>query len=259
VRLDKTVSFLRVDFPQKRASTQLALDIPGYVAACETSRPRHVQGDDDGSDLEHSEASAPRITPSASPIATPDGRLYWASPGRTYVLKATPKLEVLATNDLDDGADYTSAAVSAAASTSRGTGICGASARSEGGLARSVASAAMQEPRACAGSGPPHFGRPAGASTLRTGCIPVPARRMLTRVGSSQTAKTTSSNKRRNQKARRFIRCFLRVAGSQTISMRCAVIQMSSWSKRRLQDSLTPRIFSQFSAVSSTSTRTRTS
>jgi len=59
------------------------------------------------------EISAPRITRSASPIATPDGRLYWASAGRSYVLKATPKLEVLATNDLDDGADYTSAAVSA--------------------------------------------------------------------------------------------------------------------------------------------------
>jgi outer membrane protein assembly factor BamB len=59
------------------------------------------------------EISAPRISRSASPIATPDGRVYWASPGRSYVLKAMPKLEVLATNDIDDGADHTSAAISA--------------------------------------------------------------------------------------------------------------------------------------------------
>ncbi len=58
------------------------------------------------------EIQAPRISPSASPIATPDGRLYFGSPGRTYVLKADAKLEVLATNDLDDGSDYTTPAVS---------------------------------------------------------------------------------------------------------------------------------------------------
>lgn len=58
------------------------------------------------------EIKASRITPSGSPIATADGRIYWATCARTYVLKATPKLEVLATNDLNDGSDYTSAAVS---------------------------------------------------------------------------------------------------------------------------------------------------
>ncbi len=41
----------------------------------------------------------------ASPIATPDGRIYIASPRRSYVLKAGPKLEVLATNSLKDGGD----------------------------------------------------------------------------------------------------------------------------------------------------------
>jgi outer membrane protein assembly factor BamB len=56
------------------------------------------------------EIKAPRITPSASPVATPDGRLYWANPGKSYVIKANPKLEVLATNDLDDGHDFTTAA-----------------------------------------------------------------------------------------------------------------------------------------------------
>jgi outer membrane protein assembly factor BamB len=42
----------------------------------------------------------------ASPIATPDGRLYFASPGRSYVIKAgVPKLEVLADNKLKDAGD----------------------------------------------------------------------------------------------------------------------------------------------------------
>lgn len=53
-----------------------------------------------------------RISPSASPIATPDERIYFASPGRSYVIKPGPKLEVLAVNDLNDGADYTTPAVS---------------------------------------------------------------------------------------------------------------------------------------------------
>jgi outer membrane protein assembly factor BamB len=55
---------------------------------------------------------APRLTPSASPIATPDGRIYFASPGRSYVIKAGPRFEVLAANDLDDGPDFTTPAVS---------------------------------------------------------------------------------------------------------------------------------------------------
>ena len=37
-----------------------------------------------------------------SPIATADGRIYCASAGRSYVLKAGPTLEVLAHNDLGD-------------------------------------------------------------------------------------------------------------------------------------------------------------
>jgi outer membrane protein assembly factor BamB len=60
------------------------------------------------------EVETPTITPSASPIATPDGRIYFASSRRSYVIKAGPKFEILVTNDLDDapGADHTSAAVS---------------------------------------------------------------------------------------------------------------------------------------------------
>jgi outer membrane protein assembly factor BamB len=57
------------------------------------------------------EEETPRITPSASPVATPDGRIYFASPSRSYVIQAGAKFEILAVNDLDDGPDYTSAAI----------------------------------------------------------------------------------------------------------------------------------------------------
>jgi outer membrane protein assembly factor BamB len=56
-----------------------------------------------------------KITPSASPIATADNRIYFASAKRTVVLKAGNAFEVLATNDLEtDGGsqDYTTPAVS---------------------------------------------------------------------------------------------------------------------------------------------------
>src|SRR5262249_30048469 len=53
-----------------------------------------------------------RLSPSASPIATADGRIYFASPGTSYVIKAGPEPEVLATNDLGEGDPYASAAVS---------------------------------------------------------------------------------------------------------------------------------------------------
>ena len=42
------------------------------------------------------------VSTSASPIASADGRLYCASAGKSYVIKAGPKFEVLATNDLGD-------------------------------------------------------------------------------------------------------------------------------------------------------------
>jgi outer membrane protein assembly factor BamB len=50
------------------------------------------------------------VSTSASPFTTPDGRIYLASAGKSYVVRAGPKLEVLAINDLDDGA-HPSAAV----------------------------------------------------------------------------------------------------------------------------------------------------
>jgi hypothetical protein len=41
----------------------------------------------------------------SSPVATKDGRIYFASPRCTYVLQAGPKLKVLATNRIKDGGD----------------------------------------------------------------------------------------------------------------------------------------------------------
>jgi outer membrane protein assembly factor BamB len=48
----------------------------------------------------------------ASPFATPDGRIYFASAGKSYVIKAGPKLEVLATSTLPGSDDGPSSAVS---------------------------------------------------------------------------------------------------------------------------------------------------
>src|SRR5262245_31272135 len=57
------------------------------------------------------EERTPGICPGASPIACADGRIYFGSPGKSYVIKAGPKFELLATNDLNDG-HYTTPAVS---------------------------------------------------------------------------------------------------------------------------------------------------
>lgn len=44
----------------------------------------------------------PGVSTWASPFATPDGMIYFASAGKSYVLKAADKLEVLATNDVGE-------------------------------------------------------------------------------------------------------------------------------------------------------------
>lgn len=54
----------------------------------------------------------PGISTYASPFATADGRIYFASAGKTYVLKAGEKLETLAINELGED-NRASAAVSA--------------------------------------------------------------------------------------------------------------------------------------------------
>jgi hypothetical protein len=45
----------------------------------------------------------PGVSTASSPFTTPEGRLYFASAGKSYVVKAGAKLDVLAVNDLDDG------------------------------------------------------------------------------------------------------------------------------------------------------------
>lgn len=45
----------------------------------------------------------PGVSTASSPVVTPDGRVYCASAGKSYVLKAGPAADVLAVNDLGDG------------------------------------------------------------------------------------------------------------------------------------------------------------
>lgn len=45
------------------------------------------------------------VSSAASPFVTPDGRIYCASAGKSYVLKAGNKAEVLGTSDLGDGSN----------------------------------------------------------------------------------------------------------------------------------------------------------
>jgi outer membrane protein assembly factor BamB len=45
----------------------------------------------------------PGVSTSSSPITTADGRIYFASAGKSYVAQAGPKLDILATSDLGDG------------------------------------------------------------------------------------------------------------------------------------------------------------
>ena len=48
----------------------------------------------------------------ASPVATADGRVYFVSTGKSYVLKAGPALEVLGKGDLGGGGNGSSPAFS---------------------------------------------------------------------------------------------------------------------------------------------------
>jgi hypothetical protein len=51
----------------------------------------------------YSERLAGISTTWASPVADGDGRLYFASAGRGYVIQSCPEFRVLAVNDLGDG------------------------------------------------------------------------------------------------------------------------------------------------------------
>ena len=58
-----------------------------------------------------SEARAPGVSTTASPFATADGKVYFVSAGRSVVIEAGPKIEILATNELGED-NGSSAAVS---------------------------------------------------------------------------------------------------------------------------------------------------
>ena len=46
------------------------------------------------------------ISTMASPVATGDGRIYFACSAKSYVVKAGPRPEVLGSGDLNDGHEY---------------------------------------------------------------------------------------------------------------------------------------------------------
>jgi outer membrane protein assembly factor BamB len=54
-------------------------------------------------------------SPASSPFTTPEGRIYVANAGKTFVVKAGAKAEVLAVNDLGDGTDAQSSPSAAVA------------------------------------------------------------------------------------------------------------------------------------------------
>jgi hypothetical protein len=53
------------------------------------------------------------ISTMASPIATADGRIYFACAAKSFVIRAGPKFEVLGIGDLNDGGDYHSSSTPA--------------------------------------------------------------------------------------------------------------------------------------------------
>ena len=53
-------------------------------------------------EMVYSERLPNGVDPSASPFVTPEGRIYFASGGKSVVIAAGPKFELLATNDLGD-------------------------------------------------------------------------------------------------------------------------------------------------------------
>ncbi len=52
------------------------------------------------------------VSTQSSPIVTPQGILYFASAGKSYVVKAGLKLDILATNDLQDPSESAPAVAS---------------------------------------------------------------------------------------------------------------------------------------------------
>ena len=106
---DVTKTHLKWTYPQIPEGLSSAIITGGFV--WRTHSPEIVKGLTlaDGH-LAFSER-LPGISTWASPVATSDGRIYFASAGRSYVLKTGSKIEVLATNEIGEE-NRASAAVS---------------------------------------------------------------------------------------------------------------------------------------------------
>jgi outer membrane protein assembly factor BamB len=106
---DVTKTHLKWTYPQIPEGLSSAIIAGGFV--WRTHNPEIVKGIAlaDGQ-LAFSDR-LPGISTWASPIATSEGRIYFASAGKSYVLKAGNKIEVLATNEIGEE-NRASAAVS---------------------------------------------------------------------------------------------------------------------------------------------------
>ena len=81
-----------------------------------------------------------------SPIATPDGRIYCASAGKSVVVQAGPKFEVLATNEIGDGCEASPAVSDGRIYLERTAAFFGASARSNAGTTLPEDCPALRQP-----------------------------------------------------------------------------------------------------------------
>lgn len=106
---DVIKTHLKWTFPQIPEGLSSPLIVGGFI--WRTHNPEIVKCLKLADGLPAFSERLPGVSTWASPIATDDGRIYFASAGRSYVLKAGDKLEVLATNEIGEE-NRASAAVS---------------------------------------------------------------------------------------------------------------------------------------------------
>jgi outer membrane protein assembly factor BamB len=97
---DVTKTHLKWTYPQISEGLSSAIIAGGFV--WRTHSPEIVKCLDLATGTLVFSERLPRVSTWASPIATPDGRLWFASAGRSYVLKVGDHLELLATNELGE-------------------------------------------------------------------------------------------------------------------------------------------------------------
>jgi outer membrane protein assembly factor BamB len=97
---DVTKSHLKWTYPQLSEGLSSAIIAGGFV--WRTHSPEIVKCLDLATGALVFSERLPRVSTWASPVATADGRLYFASAGTSYVLKVGGQLEVLATNEIGE-------------------------------------------------------------------------------------------------------------------------------------------------------------